>query len=103
MVSEPAGHADGRQPADVADAANGIGKGEGFIQIRVQLRGSDGKRRGNQYVDVIKYLVHFLLEDAANALRQNEVGCADLLTDVTADFPQRIVEFGYASRLNQRP
>src|SRR5262249_16983726 len=97
VLSEAAGHADRRQTAHVPDPADGIGKRESEVEVRVQFAGCERQRSANQNVYIVKQLVHFFLEDAANPLRKYEIRRAYFFVHVSADLAQRIVEFGYLS------
>src|SRR5579872_5644853 len=101
IVIKTARHADRGQPANIADPANRIGKGEGLVQVRVQPGGSHGKRRRNQEVYFSIYLVHFLLQDSADSFRSHEIRGADGLIHVTANPAQGIAQLGNPPGLNQ--
>src|ERR1700674_4974432 len=79
VIREPARHADGRQPADISDPADGISKAESVVQVGFKLACRDRKRRGSQNVDLLEQLIHLFLQDAADTLGVDKVGRADLL------------------------
>src|SRR6478672_2901538 len=73
VLAETARHADCRQAADVADAANGIGKGQRFVQVGIELAGGHRQGGSRQNVNVLENFVHLYLQNGANTLGQNEV------------------------------
>ena len=50
MRAEAARNTDGRQPADIANATDGVGKAQHIIEIGVEPAGDDRKRGRNQHV-----------------------------------------------------
>src|SRR5215471_20487135 len=65
-VIKTARHADCRQPTDIADAANGIRKGQRFVQIHIEFGGGHRERGGGQHVNLREQIIHFLLYDSAD-------------------------------------
>src|SRR5215470_16099709 len=47
---EAARHTDGRQTANIANATNGVGKSQRFVEVRIDLGGGHGQRRSGQNV-----------------------------------------------------
>src|SRR5258707_10284412 len=85
VVAKPARYADGRQPADISDSADGVGETERVVQVGFELACRDRKRRRCQNVNLLEQFVHFLLQNAANTLSIDEIRSADLLVDIAAN------------------
>src|SRR6185312_5167057 len=91
LVAKAAGHAEGGESAEIADAADGVRKAEGVVKVGLQRCGSDRKRCSNQNVCLRENLIHPLFQQAADTLRQDEIRGADLFIHVAADLAQRII------------
>src|SRR5258708_23939538 len=74
---EAARHADGRQAAEVADAAEGIGESELGLDVRFHRRRRDRQRGGGADVDLLEENVDLPLQDAAQALGASIAGGGD--------------------------
>ncbi len=101
VMAKAARHGDGRQSADIADAADGIGKTELLVKICVKSWRGHGKRRRSQHVYLGEDFFHLLLQNSADALGQDEIRGADLFIHIAANFAQRITEFGHAAGMNE--
>ena len=98
----PQGTAKRGQPAQIADAAKRIGKGQPGFQVQVKRSGGNRLRRRRQHVERIEQVRHLFLQNIANALRLDVIRARKLLIDVTVDLSERVGQFTYFSGANQR-
>src|SRR5579859_5458293 len=78
IVGESARNRKCRQSAEIANAAERIGKSDIGFQIGFKRRGADWLRRGDQHVEIFEEVSHFLLHDLAYLRRAHIIGAGNL-------------------------
>src|SRR5579863_5263391 len=85
VVGESARNRKCRQSAEIANAAERIGKSDIGFQIGFERRGADWLRRGDQHVEIFEEVSHFLLHDFAYLQGANVIGGGNLFVEVAVN------------------
>jgi len=86
-----------RQPANIAEATERIGKDETGLKIQGQRRRWNRLCRRREHVKRLEQGIHFLLSDFSHLKSLQIIGCGILLVDVAGDLSKRISQFADAT------